>query len=864
MNLLKQSLKHTMMIIVFLLAKPILIYSQGCATKVTQKDYDNALLINAAIDSQKLQQRTLHNGNPLPRAKIIIPFISQIITRADGTGGISLKKINEGIRYTNDFFANIGVELKEYQSPKYINSDQFYDFIMNDETAITNAYEVDQVLNLFFANSILNANGGSYCGYAYFPNPSDLENDLNRIFMDNDCMGGFPETTFTHEIGHYLDLFHTHETFRGSEYVNGTNCSTTGDLICDTPADPQLSFAKVNTNCNYTFFETDSNGDVYNPDTSNIMSYSRHSCRTKLSPQQLEKARFTTENYRNDLKKIPTNSQSPYNGVTQSIPGIIEMEFYDLGGQEIAYNDTDTGNNGNQLRNDDVDITGGSVAWIQAGEWLEYTVNIEESGNFTVNANIASVFDSSSFTLSIDDTVIGNDFIVPNTINWENYQNVSQPNIPLEAGIKTLRFTSNTGGFNIDKLSFSKSSLPPKTKVQLPYNGVAQTIPGSIEAEFYDLGGQGVAYYDTSNGNNGNYLRIDDVDVEKGSVNGNVGWINANEWMEYTVEVKETGNYTIFANVASLTNNNTFTLYMNDNKLGENFKVPNTGNWQSYQETAISNISLTAGRQVLRFETASGRFNFDKLDFSLNSSIPEQLPYNGIAQTIPGTIEMEFYDVGGQGVAYNDKDTGNNGNYLRTDDVDMYAGIVAWIQKDEWIEYTINIEQTGNYNINAVISSIFSERNFELTIDGVVVGQQYDVPNTGDWENFETISQENILLTAGQKILRFTSLTGGFNIDKINITAATAFQLPANNSNSITEENNVSIYPNPSIADVVFSAPEIITKVILHNSFGKFVGMFKGTKQRELKLNLNGLKKGSYITLMHTHKNTYKATLIKE
>ncbi|MDB5281631.1 MAG: hypothetical protein JWO06_706 [Bacteroidota bacterium] len=96
-------------------------------------------------------------------------------------------------------------------------------------------------LRIFVVNSIT-PNG--ILGYAYFPggNPS-----IDGIVVRSDVFGSntycpsctfYPQynlgATLTHEVGHYLNLFHT---FQGG-CLTGTNsitCQTTGDLICDTP-----------------------------------------------------------------------------------------------------------------------------------------------------------------------------------------------------------------------------------------------------------------------------------------------------------------------------------------------------------------------------------------------------------------------------------------------------------------------------------------------------------------------------------------------------------------------------------------------------------------------------------------------------
>ena len=111
--------------------------------------------------------------------------------------------------------------------------------------------------------------------------------------MDNSC--ALNGSTLTHELGHYFSLYHTHgSTNNGTttELVNGSNCTTNGDELCDTPADPNLS-GVVNLNCEYTDTITDFNGDVYMPDTSNIMSYSLKVCRNSLSSEQYNRINFS-------------------------------------------------------------------------------------------------------------------------------------------------------------------------------------------------------------------------------------------------------------------------------------------------------------------------------------------------------------------------------------------------------------------------------------------------------------------------------------------------------------------------------------------------------------------------------------------
>ncbi len=79
--------------------------------------------------------------------------------------------------------------------------------------------------------------------------------------------------TMAHEIGHVFGLLHTFET--GDELADGSNCETAGDMICDTPADPFIEGTDTVwlAGCEFIFNGRDANGQLYQPQTGNTMSY---------------------------------------------------------------------------------------------------------------------------------------------------------------------------------------------------------------------------------------------------------------------------------------------------------------------------------------------------------------------------------------------------------------------------------------------------------------------------------------------------------------------------------------------------------------------------------------------------------------
>lgn len=169
-----------------------------------------------------------------------------------------------------------------------------------------------------------------------------------------------------------------------------------------------------------------------------------------------------------------------------------------------------------------------------------------------------------------------------------------------DAGLSNARAVSVTVGEGCDG--------------QAPFGGVPGAIPGLVQAEDYDLGGPGVAYFDTSAGNNGGAYRNDDVDLESSTEQGfNVGWMSEGEWIEYTVDIERAGPYRIDARVASQDSGGAFRLLFNGAGVGADFAFGATGGWQNWT-TESAEVILPAGRAVMRFENLGS----NAVEFNLN------------------------------------------------------------------------------------------------------------------------------------------------------------------------------------------------------------------------------------------------------
>lgn len=156
------------------------------------------------------------------------------------------------------------------------------------------------------------------------------------------------------------------------------------------------------------------------------------------------------------------------------------------------------------------------------------------------------------------------------------------------------------------------------TDGQSPFGGQPRTIPGLIEAEDFDLGGEGEAYHDTSTDNKGGeYRPTEGVDIESTSDSAgeyNVGWMRQGEWLEYTVDVTG-GTYDIELRVASPSSGRRLQLVLGDQVLGT-VEVPDTGGWQSWETVTIPDVGVSEGTgQELRIEVLDGHTNLNWISF---------------------------------------------------------------------------------------------------------------------------------------------------------------------------------------------------------------------------------------------------------
>jgi len=191
----------------------------------------------------------------------------------------------------------------------------------------------------------------------------------------------------------------------------------------------------------------------------------------------------------------------PWEGNVQTIPGKLQCEFYDQGGEGIAYHDTDPVNNGSgklnpadgsylhEFRmNEAVDISFTKfqdppidnspfnfvepekdqlyVGWTKPGEWTKYTVNVTEAGTYQLGIMFTSNKDG-KISIAVNDKDVTGPILIPSTavaaetVPWRQWHHWNYLDriaiVNLKKGIQTITLhTVDVGDMNYDYINFKR------------------------------------------------------------------------------------------------------------------------------------------------------------------------------------------------------------------------------------------------------------------------------------------------------------------------------------------------------------------------------------------------------------------------
>lgn len=412
------------------------------------------------------------------------------------------------------------------------------------------------------------------------------------------------------------------------------------------------------------------------------------------------------------------NPRSPYKGEI-ALPGTIQVENFDVGGDGVTFHDSDGNNQGTSYRTNGggVDIVTGNggyaIGYTATGEWLEYTVDVKDAGYYSYDAWVSSGVSGSSVQLTMDTGDAVKDLteviVVPQTgsSNWDKYVAIhGRTLVSLKEGKQIIRLNITGGNCNVDKFVFKHLDLNEDIKLTLK----ADPAPATIN------------------------------------------------------------EYTTLIATPSTDNIKSVSFYV-ENKLVKT--VTEAPFEAKYRPTAKGTYNVTAEATDTDGKTSK------VFKYSLNVN-NKRTPYKGIA-AVPGVIQVENFDKGGEGFTFHDSDSKDEGDAkYRTDNegVDLVKGnggtVVGYTAAGEWMEYSINVTESGKYEFEATVSSGTTGGRIRLGLvkDGKVITLgQVNVPQTGsNWDTYKVVKGRIAReLEVGQQILRLTIVGSNFNVDQIEL-----------------------------------------------------------------------------------------------
>ncbi len=322
--------------------------------------------------------------------------------------------------------------------------------------------------------------------------------------------------------------------------------------------------------------------------------------------------------------------QRAFGGVPRNLPGIIEAETYNNGEPGVAYHDNTPYNSGwaYNYRDHPVDMdyipdNKGISVRTDSGEWLAYQVYVSEEAYYTP-VIIASTQRNGTGVFRIE---AGENQKTPNlsfSCQQDGFCRNEFPENKLffTTGAHTIRIHfENSFDFAAWGLEIlcEKERQPYKTHV----------MPGTFQAEDYDEGCNGDAYYDAFDTNFFQYYRNDGVDIDTIPGGYCVADIVTAEWLEYTLNFPQAGIYALEMRYASICDDNQLQLFVDNKAVSDPFTLENTQGKENWKTTS-KNFIVDSGTVVLRilFTNADRGLFLDQMTFSLlEACTPQQIDF---------------------------------------------------------------------------------------------------------------------------------------------------------------------------------------------------------------------------------------------
>lgn len=255
-------------------------------------------------------------------------------------------------------------------------------------------------------------------------------------------------------------------------------------------------------------------------------------------------------------------------------------------------------------------------------------------------------------------------------------------------------------------------------------------------------------------------------------------------------------------------------------------------------ESIKSGDKITISYQPGNARSADGGF----LEAFVDQDVYNLLDDNSLIGTIPGRIEAENYSKmhGVQTEATSDIGGGLN---------------VGWIDDFDWMQYEVNIREQGRYQLDYRIAS--ESRSGKITLSSSLNSMiaATDLPITGGWQNWQTVSAD-VNLQKGRQTLTVIASRGGFNINWFEFSLLTHVEPNELTPTSFQLNQN---YPNPfnSLTTISYILPDFgHVTLAVYNSQGQLVKQLVNTYEQAGRYSLD------WSTAMTTGVYFYKLSFL--
>lgn len=323
---------------------------------------------------------------------------------------------------------------------------------------------------------------------------------------------------------------------------------------------------------------------------------------------------------------------------------------------------------------------------------------------------------------------------------------------------------------NVPPDATSDAATLTVTAARGPRGGTPWPVPGTIQAEDFDVGGQGVSWFDQTPGSS-NVYRTSDVEIEATPVAGgdyNIGNIEPGEWLEYTMDVASDGSYTLESFMGwPGAGGAVFHYEINGVNVSGPVTIPQSnGYWWDWRSVRTTGVELKAGVQILRvaFDTANGNgeiCNFDSIRIS-----PDE-------RTADGTILYEYWlGIDGAAVSALTSSPKFSGPPDGSRFLSSFEGPITWADNfGARMSGTLTAPQTGSYTF--VISG---DDNCELWLstdttpaNAQLIARVPGATRPREWNKYPEQQSQPVALQAGTAYYVYALQKEGGNDDNVAV-----------------------------------------------------------------------------------------------